>query len=121
MDWETLLDEATRAKLPPLYSQDGKGLEALAQVKFFMPDGWIWYASEGSLVDENGYFDTDKPKVDFLCFGLVIGFEVELGYFSVSELEAIHSAGGLSVEIDSLFEPTPLHALMVRHGKERRG
>ena len=121
MDWENLLDEESRAKLPPLYSNEKLGLEALAQVKFFMLDGWIWYASEGSLVDENGYFDTDKPKVDFLCFGLVIGFEVELGYFSVSELEAVHSAGGLSVEIDKMFEPVSLGQLISKHLAERSG
>jgi len=38
-----LLDEATRARLPELYSGEEKGLEALAQVKFFLPGGsWTW-------------------------------------------------------------------------------
>ena len=56
-------------------------------LKFFTPDaGWTWYAIEGSPVDEDGYYDTDKPKVDFLFFGLVSGIEVELGYFSLAEL-----------------------------------
>ena len=65
-----LLDEETRTKLPELYSNEEKGDEALAQVKFFTPDaGWTWYASEGSYVDEDGYYDTEKPKVDYIMFG----------------------------------------------------
>jgi hypothetical protein len=35
---ENLLDQASREKLPPLYSGEEKGLDALAQVKFFTPD-----------------------------------------------------------------------------------
>jgi hypothetical protein len=34
----SLLDPETRAKLPPLYSGEEKGLDTLAQVKFFTPD-----------------------------------------------------------------------------------
>jgi hypothetical protein len=63
---KNLLDQASREKLPPLYSREEKGLGAQAQVKFFTPDtNWTWYASE---------FDGE----DFF-FGLVSGFEVELG------------------------------------------
>jgi len=78
-------------------------------VKLFTPDaGWTWYAIEGSPVDANGYYDTDKPKVDFLFFGLVSGLEVELGYFSLSELQSIRGKFGLAVERDLYFEPTRL-------------
>jgi hypothetical protein len=31
--------------------------------------------------------DSNKEKVDFLFFGLVVGFEPELGYFSLNELK----------------------------------
>src|SRR6266545_498721 len=83
-----LLDAETRLRLPELYSGEEKGLDALAQVKYFTPDGgFTWYASEGSPVDEDGYYDTDKEKVDFVFFGLVAGLEVEIGYFSLSQLE----------------------------------
>src|SRR6185369_10300657 len=96
-----LLDEESRKRLPELYSNEKKGLDALAQVKFFTPDaGWTWYASEGSFVDEDRYFDADKPKVDFLFFGLVAGLEVELGYFSLSELESVRGPLGLLIERD---------------------
>ena len=80
--------------------------------KFFTPDaGWTWYAIEGSPVDANGYYDTDKPKVDFLFFGLVDGLEVELGYFSLTELTSIRGRFGLPVERDRYFEPTRLSAI----------
>lgn len=44
---ENLLDDESREKLPPLYSGEEQGLDALAQVKFFTPDSnWTWHASE---------------------------------------------------------------------------
>lgn len=117
-----LLDEPSRAKLPPLYSNEHLGLEALAQVKFFQPDGgWIWFASEGSAVDADGYYDTDKPKVDFLFFGLVIGFEIEFGFFSLSELTEAHGALGLPIERDLYFEPRALGELEQQYRAERGG
>jgi hypothetical protein len=116
-----LLDAETRSRLPELYSGEEKGLDALAQVKFFTPDSnWYWYASEGSYVDEDGYFDTDKEKVDYLFFGLVSGFEIELGYFSLSELEQAHGPLGLPIERDLDFEPKTLRELKEWHEQQRR-
>ena len=44
---EYLLDGESWEKLPPIYNGEEKGLDALAQVKFFTPDSnWTWYASE---------------------------------------------------------------------------
>ena len=101
---EPLLDPESRSRLLALYASEPLGLEAIAYVKFFTPDaGWTWYASEGSVVDEDGYFDTDKPKVDYAFFGLVPGFEVELGYFSLSELEGVRGPLGLPIERDLYF------------------
>jgi hypothetical protein len=115
-----LLDQASRERLPALYSNEAIGLDAPAQVKFFTPDGgFTWYASEGSPVDENGYFDTDKAKVDFLFFGLVIGLEIELGYFSLSELSSVRGGLGLPVERDTHFQPTTLRELKSMHEKDR--
>jgi hypothetical protein len=92
---QPLLDEKSREALPELYSQEERGLEALAQVKFFTPDaGWTWYASE---------FDGEDT-----FFGLVIGLETELGYFSLSELEQVRGPMGLPVERDRWFEPVSL-------------
>jgi hypothetical protein len=106
-----LLTKALVKTLPALYSQENNP-DPMVMCKFFTPDaGWTWYAIEGSWVDANGYYDTDKPKVDFLFFGLVSGLEVELGYFSLSELTSIRGGLGLPVERDLYFEPTQLSAI----------
>ncbi|MEZ4671456.1 MAG: DUF2958 domain-containing protein [Anaerolineae bacterium] len=117
-----LLDDDSRAKLPALYSNEERGKEALAVVKFFTPDGgWTWYASEGSPVDVDGYMDTEKEKVDYLFFGLVIGLEIEYGYFSLSELSGVRGGLGLPIERDLYFEPKSLGELEKHHHAERRG
>jgi len=82
--------------LPPLYSQEEKGNEALAIVKFFTSwTGWTWYASE-------------YDPAERLFFGVVVGMERELGYFSLDELEAITGPGGLRIERDLHWTPRPL-------------
>ncbi len=103
-----LLDDEIKEKLPPLYSGEEKGLEAQAQVKFFTPDSnWTWYASE---------FDGED-----IFFGLVSGFEVELGYFSLKELQEAHGPLGLPIERDLHFEPKTLKELMEWHEEQQRG
>lgn len=103
---QSLLDPETRAKLPPLYSGEALGLEALALVKFFTPDSnWTWYASE---------FDQEDT-----LFGLVSGFEVELGYFALSELEEGRGPRGLPIERDLYYQPKTLGQLMEEHGQRR--
>lgn len=103
---ENLLDKASREKLPPLYSGEEKGLDALAQVKFFTPDSnWTWYASE---------FDAED-----IFFGLVSGLEVELGYFSLKELQEAHGPLGLPIERDLHFDPKTLRELIEKHKRER--
>jgi hypothetical protein len=105
------LTKALLKTLPALYSQEDNP-DPMVVLKLFTPDaGWTWYAIEGSPVDANGYYDTDKPKVDFLFFGLVSGLEVELGYFSLAELKKVRGAFGLPVERDLYFEPTRLSAI----------
>ncbi len=90
-----LLTEEIRKKLPPLYSQDGKGGKAIAYVKFFTPDsGFTFWASE---------FD---GKDTF--FGLVDGHCKEFGYFSLSELESVRGPMGLPIERDLYFHPKKL-------------
>lgn len=94
-----LLTKEVLKKLPPLYSQEEKGLEAVAIVKFFTPDSnWTWYATE---------FDGDD-----LFFGLVDGFEKEIGYFRLSELKSVKGALGLPIERDMYFKPKSLKKLM---------
>lgn len=98
-----LLTKALRASLPPIGGTQADGLDALARVKFFTPDaGWTWYAAE---------FDgTD------LFYGLAVGFEPELGYFSLAELGQVRGKLGLPVERDQWFTPTPLRVLLLAHG-----
>src|SRR5215471_1075744 len=84
-DGTILLPDTLKERMPPLYSQEHED-DPLVVCKFFDPvRSWTWYATEGSPVDEDGYYDTDKEKVDYLFFGLVVGFEKELGYFSLEE------------------------------------
>ena len=74
-------------------------MEAIAFAKFFTPDSnWTWYATE---------FDGKD-----LFFGFVKGHFPELGYFSLSELEAVRGPLGLPIERDLAFTPTPLRELL---------
>ena len=105
--------------LPALYSQENNP-DPLVVCKFFTPDaGWTWYAIEVSPVDVDGFYDTDKPKVDFLFFGLVSGVDVELGYFALSELQSIRGKFGLPVERDRFFAPTRLSEVKTLCGYAR--
>ena len=101
-----LLDSVSRERLPELYSQEEKGMDALALVKFFTPDSsWTWYVSEFDGVD--------------LLYGLVIGLEVEFGYTSLKELKSICGPLGFKIERDIFFEPKSLRELFEKHKKER--
>ena len=65
-------------------------------VKYFHPaSGWTWFATEGEKVGPG-------PN-DWILFGLVEGFETELGSFSLAELAAIKGPMGLSIERDLHF------------------
>jgi hypothetical protein len=92
----TLVSEEVARRLPPLYSQEGRGEDAIAQVKFFTPwTAWTWYASE---------YDPEER----IFFGVVVGYERELGNFALDELEAIRAPGGLRIERDLYWTPKPL-------------
>ena len=106
--WDStkLLTQEIRNQLPKLYANENLGMDAKALARFFTPDGeWTWYASE---------FDGEDT-----FFGLVIGFEAELGYFSLSELESVRGKMGLLVERDLHFEPTTFNEIKahyIKHG-----
>jgi hypothetical protein len=87
MDGTILLPDSLKERMPPLYSQENER-DPMVICKFFDPVGsWTWYAYEGSPVDEDGYYDTDKEKVDYMFFGYVVGFVPEPGYFSLNQLQ----------------------------------
>lgn len=70
-------------------------VDPMIQCKFFLPGtGWTWYLIEYDGID--------------LMYGYVVGFERELGYFSLSELESINGPYLLGVERDRYFTPRPL-------------
>ncbi|RLC38846.1 hypothetical protein DRH27_01300 [Candidatus Falkowbacteria bacterium] len=90
-----LLTQKNKKDLPALYSQDGKGYDAIAVVKFFAPwSSWTWYATE---------FDGEDT-----FFGLVDRHDRELGYFSLKELESVRGSFGLKIERDLYWTPKPL-------------
>ncbi len=90
-----LLTDEIKKIIPNLGDQEKLGLKAIAYAKFFTPDSsWTWYATEFDDID--------------IFFGLVKGFEKELGYFSLSELENLRGPFGLKVERDLHFKPIKL-------------
>lgn len=87
-----LLTKEIEKKLPKLYSQE-KVSNPKIIVKFFHPlSNWTWYVTEG---------DRQKDGA-WLFFGLVDGFEKELGYFTLKQLEEV-KVKGLGIERDMYF------------------
>lgn len=92
----TLLPADIASEIPPLYSEDGKGGEAIVHLKLFTPwTTWTWYV-------------TEYDPAERVFFGLVHGQEIEFGYFSLAELEQIASPGGLRIERDLYWTTRPL-------------
>lgn len=90
-----LLTKEIERSIPPLYSQEDVA-DPMVVVKFFDACGsWTWFV-------------TEYDPVERLCFGLVHGFEEELGYFSLAELESVKGPLGLGIERDLYFKPAPL-------------
>lgn len=95
-----LLTQEIIGKLPTLYASENTE-DPMVWCKFFTPDSsWTWY-----LIEYDG-------KDTF--YGLVDGFEQELGYFSLSEISAIKGHLGLSIERDRYFTPCRLSQLPKR-------
>ena len=106
-----LLNKASEKLLPPLYSQDGKGEDAIAVVKFFDPTGsWTWYATEGERTEDG----------DIKFFGYVDGHVGEFGYFTLNQLihakDGIGGLRGLPIERDRNFDETLAEVLARKRG-----
>jgi hypothetical protein len=95
-----LLTKELRNKFPKLYTNENKDAKDVKIIaKFFCPwNNWTWYATE---------FDGEDT-----FFGYVVGFENELGYFSLSELESVKGFGGLGIERDLHFGNKTLSDVM---------
>ena len=90
-----LLTDKQLQTIPNLYETENQK-DPICHIKLFLPSSnWTWYIIE---ID----------KSDNTCYGLVSGFETELGYFSLSELETISDSFGLKAELDSSFKATRL-------------
>lgn len=89
-----LMTKELEKKFPKLGSQE-KVEDPIVITKFFHPySSWEWYPIE---------YDPEER----LFFGLVKGFDEELGYFSLDELESV-TVKGLPLERDLYFKPVPL-------------
>lgn len=99
-----LLTKEIKNKLPKLYANESKEAKDVPViVKFFTPtSNWTWYATEGE----------EQEDGDWLFFGYVRGFEGELGYFSLKELESVKGPLGLGVERDMYFGEHTLAEVM---------
>jgi hypothetical protein len=111
-DYMELLPQELKKQIPALYSQEHTK-DPTVYCKFFDPTGsWTWYATEGE----------EREDGDFLFFGLVVGFEAELGYFSLQELkDAKRGMTGIQaapIERDLQFVSCKLSEAKVQHNKE---
>ena len=81
--------------IPALYAnENAPDFDAVtAPAKLFSPySGWTWYITE---------WDRESG----LCFGLVEGFQVEIGYFDLTELAEVTVFGGVpAVERDLYWQ-----------------
>lgn len=83
-----LMTEELKERFKEVGRQEEKGEDAVVILKLFTPDSnWTWWATE---------FDPQTRRF----FGLVKGFEVEMGYFSLDELQGAKGPMGLPIERD---------------------
>lgn len=96
-----LITKELKTKLPALYASENKA-DPIVICKFFAPwTNWTWYAIE---------FDGQDT-----FFGYVVGYDKEMGYFSLSELQLIKGPFGLKIERDLYFEQQPLSEVKKLH------
>ena len=98
IDYSKLIPPEIADPIPGLYDTENEP-NPLVHVKLFFPNSsWYW-------------FITEMNKLDGLCFGLVNGFELELGYFSLEELLTETDTLGCPIERDEHWTPVPLRQL----------
>jgi len=92
-----IMPKALEKKLPPLNSQDGKGMDATVHAKFFDPQGSAtWYLTEydPKTGDAFGYAD---------MFGSGDSQSAEMGYFNVWEIGQTMGKMGIPMERDNYW------------------
>jgi hypothetical protein len=81
----------------------GSDMSQMVVAKFFDPIGsWTWYL-----------MNQDPTEPDYL-WGIVKGFEIEMGSFSLSELKSVKGGLGLGIERDLHFIPKPAQEIWDR-------
>jgi hypothetical protein len=95
-----LLTDELRKRLPLIGATESEE-DPMVICKFFTPwTNWTWYVIEFDQADT--------------FFGLVDGHEVELGYFSLQELQTKQGPYGLRIERDRYFKPERLSVIRER-------
>lgn len=105
-----LMTEELRNQLPKLYETENQGESAMVYAHYFHSiSNWHWYVLE---------FDGKD-----IFFGLVIGFEMEYGYYSLTELEQIGKDGDHvpPLERDLLWEKQPVRQVKRAWQQAREG
>ena len=83
-----------------------------------MEDWRAGYLETGTSGSEGSSVKPDMATCQgarFLPYGLVSGLEIELGYFSLSELQSVKGPMGLLIERDLHFESKSLQELQEKH------
>ncbi len=100
-----LLTKEIEKRFVKIGIQDEKGDDAVIVAKFFTPySNWTWYATE--------YNPEDR-----MFFGLVEGFEVELGYFSLGEFEEMNKGPVPKIERDRWFSECTIGEIKEKMGR----
>ena len=87
-----LLTQEIKKRFEKIGSQEEAGNDAIVIAKFFCPwNNWKWFATEFNAEDE-------------IFFGLVMGSETELGYFSLEEMSSVRGPVGMKLERDLYWE-----------------
>ena len=90
----TLLTKKIKERAEAQY-QKGSSMDQMVVAKFFHPcSDWTWYLM-------------NKDPKDSYCWGIVDGFEVEMGSFDIDELQNVVGPMGLGVERDRSWTPIP--------------
>lgn len=100
-DMQQLMTEEIAKTVPRLYGQDGTEDPTVYAHYFSCVNGWDWWLLEFDGTDE--------------AFGLVEGYDDELGYFSIKEMAELNRQMGFAaVERDEHFSPRPLSTVRGR-------
>ena len=92
-----LIPENIKKQIPKLYETEDIA-NPVAYIKLFL-DSWTWYITELSIDGDIAFGYVVSPY----CSG-----SVELGYFSLNEIQSIKGSLGIGVERDLSFKPTEL-------------